>query len=383
MKVFYSFFAVLFVVMFILRFIDANEPEDYVSIKASDALTFYVEMNMPIGALSMAGGAPSLMEADFFYESTSVSLDTSYSEEGDVGRLVVRPVNADRFSSPTTNQYTVALSSGAPIDLQLERESGNTTLHLADVLLSRLGANLGNGLNVVQLRGNYPILRELDLHGNRQVDRMWLDGSFSALARVQIDTSHSADDVYLVGSFPQLASINIDTAADPDRVLLNGTFHHLNTAFISLGGGDDRIVIAGELPVVQKFTLHVGTGEDEVDLTGLVYNSIQIEVISEAGSTTLYLPTNIGVAVEVNGLEDTTISTRNLRQQGELWVNEAFGSAEVVLTVIVNTSAIETVELIAGPPSSPLVPPLVPIVPPALAPATDVMPTPTPVNNAN
>lgn len=359
MKLFYGFFIVLFIGMFIISNIDAKEPEESISIEAENAQTFEVMLDMPIGTLHLEEGAgEALMEAEFFYENNDVGLNVDYNETEDIGELHVRPRNPDLFTSPTDNEYEVQLSTALPIALTLNRERGDSTIYLKDVLLSHLRATLGNGKNDVRLEANYPILTEVELYGNRHTDVLYFDGNFPALERLQIDTNSGNDDVRLSGEYPELTSVSVDTAADDDVCLFSGSYENLATATLTLGTGDDRLVIDGEFPSLQKFTIHVSTGDDIIDLTKLQETDVEVEIISEAGSTRIYLPTTIGVAVAINGLEETTVSTRNMRQDGDLWVNTAYNNEDFVLRVVINTSSIETVELIAAPPSEPLLPPM-------------------------
>lgn len=359
MKLFYGFFVVLFVGMFALSQIDAKAPEAIIEIEADDANTFVMDINIPVGTLNIEGGATHLMDAEFLYENHDATLLTNYSEVDDVGTLRVYTDDPAAFSDLETNAFTIHLSENAPIDLTVDRERGNTTLHLDAVRLNHLAVRLGNGHNNVRLRGNYPTLLTFTYDGNRDVDLIGLDGAFASLDQLRVDTNAGGDDIRLAGEYPELNSFNASMGAGEDVVSVGGSYDRLITATIDLGTGNDIIVLQGIFPVVSKFTINVSTGNDIIDLSQRWDHSLEIEVISEADSSRLYLPVDVPTAVRINSVaDDITVSTRNMRQVGELWVNDEFSEDdnEVLVEVIVNTSSVETVELIAGPPDSPLLP---------------------------
>jgi hypothetical protein len=128
---------------------------------------------------------------------------------------------------------------------------------------------------------------------------------------------------------------------------------------IDLGAGDFSVVFNAPNPAqMSRFTLDVGAasleiagvgnaspqdmivqggvGEITLDLTGDWDNSADIEVTAGVGRLKLRLPDDVGVRVEVKG-GLSNVEASGLRRSGGAYVNDAYGEAEIELSIEVTT----------------------------------------------
>ncbi len=102
---------------------------------------------------------------------------------------------------------------------------------------------------------------------------------------------------------------------------------------VELGVGQSRLNLSGLQ--LQSLTLKTGVGETTVDLSGDWPESFNVNVDAGIGDLTLVVPEEVGVVVRVStGLGDQNIS--GLTQQGNEYVNEAYGRSDVTISLILN-----------------------------------------------
>lgn len=103
----------------------------------------------------------------------------------------------------------------------------------------------------------------------------------------------------------ELANLNLEVgAAQADLSLGDGPLRNLD---IEMGAGDLTIDMANDW---------------DSDLTG--------EITSGVGKLTIYLPSDVGVVVDVE-MGIVTIETKGLQKDGNRYTNDAFGESEVTL----------------------------------------------------
>ena len=86
----------------------------------------------------------------------------------------------------------------------------------------------------------------------------------------------------------------------------------------------------------EQVTVNSGVGDITLDFTGRWPNSANVEITTGVGSVTLRLPDDVGVWVEAEG-GLTNIESDGFRRQGDAYVNDAFGEAEIELHIKVTT----------------------------------------------
>jgi hypothetical protein len=86
----------------------------------------------------------------------------------------------------------------------------------------------------------------------------------------------------------------------------------------------------------EQVTVNGGVGDITLDFTGDWSGSADVNITAGVGAVTLRLPDDIGVQVETEG-GLTNVESDGFQRQGESYVNDALGNAEVELTIRVTT----------------------------------------------
>jgi hypothetical protein len=153
--------------------------------------------------------------------------------------------------------------------------------------------------------------------------------------------------------------LDMDIQAGAGRGELDLTSLQIEKLDVDLGAGDFTLSFDEPNPAeMSRFTLDVGAasleingignaspedmvvqggaGEITLDLTGDWARSADIEVTAGFGELNLRLPDDVGVKVDVTG-GLANIETLGLRRSDDAYVNDAYGEAELELTIAVTT----------------------------------------------
>jgi len=102
---------------------------------------------------------------------------------------------------------------------------------------------------------------------------------------------------------------------------------------MQLGAGEADITL-GDNPELSRVDVELGAGSVDIDLSGDWAQDVEVEVQGGVGSTTLRLPADVGVRVDVTrGIG--AVDTRGLSRSGDVYVNAAYGESEVTLEITV------------------------------------------------
>jgi predicted membrane protein len=110
---------------------------------------------MAAGEFKLAGGATGAMDAEFEASPRTWLPEVDYSVEGTSGVLRVTQPNMERFDfmGDTRNVWDVKLTSGVPVDLDVEFGAGDSTVDLSQVDVRELHVLTGAGETTVDLTG--------------------------------------------------------------------------------------------------------------------------------------------------------------------------------------------------------------------------------------
>ncbi len=102
---------------------------------------------------------------------------------------------------------------------------------------------------------------------------------------------------------------------------------------VDLGVGKSTLNLSGLQ--LQSLNMRTGVGETTVDLSGNWDESFNVNIDAGIGKLTLLVPQEVGVVVKVStGLGDQNVF--GLIQQGDEYVNDAYGNSDVTLTITLN-----------------------------------------------
>lgn len=123
--------------------------------------------------------------------------------------------------------------------------------------------------------------------------------------------------------------MRIECGAGDHEIDLTGL--HITQLDMTLGAGDAEIN-ASDNPELERLEFDIGAGQAEIDLSGSWTDDVEVDIRGGVGETTLRLPSDIGVRVEISrGIGDT--DTSGLSRQDGAWVNEAYGESDVTMEV--------------------------------------------------
>jgi hypothetical protein len=316
-----------------------------ISIDLEDAESVDVLVDVVAGNMTLSGNASRLFHGVLDYELPSSRAAVNYATDGGVGVLsIVQPTGAGSPVSADGYAYDMQLNNQVPITLQVQTSLGQTDLELEGLSLNRLEASLGNGDDVVNLSGVYSNLSYLILNSGQGQDSALFDCECASLTNVVLGLETEADAVTMNGSYAQLVSLNVDSGAGDDTISVDGDYPLMSSMTVNLGSGSDHLAVAGNYPSLGAFVINVGIGDDVVDLSQSWQHSVDVIIISEFDSTSLILPDDIGVSVQVIG-RTPVINVDGLTQQGDAYVNTLFGESEIELNITLNTSSVEAVNL--------------------------------------
>jgi len=164
--------------------------------------------------------------------------------------------------------------------------------------------------------------------------------------------------------------LEVDVKAGAGRGGLDFTGLQITALDLDLGAGDFAVRFdrpnevamshltldsgASELEVVgighagpERMKAQCGVGNITFDFTGAWHRPADVEITAGVGALTLYLPDDVGVRVEVQGgLSGVEVS--GLYEEGNGYVNDAFGEVETELRIQV-TTGVGSVKLIEVP----------------------------------
>ncbi|MCJ7680620.1 MAG: cell wall-active antibiotics response protein, partial [Candidatus Aminicenantes bacterium] len=102
---------------------------------------------------------------------------------------------------------------------------------------------------------------------------------------------------------------------------------------VDLGIGESRLDLAGL--DLEGLNVDVGIGEVWIDLSGIVPRDIRVRIDGGIGSTTVYLPRDIGVRVEVDkGLG--SVNADGFEREGNVYTNETFRESGRTIDVTID-----------------------------------------------
>ena len=100
---------------------------------------------------------------------------------------------------------------------------------------------------------------------------------------------------------------------------------------VEMEAGNVRADLVGSTALTQ-LDVEQGAGNSEIDLSGRREKDLNVNIRSGVGGTTLRLPTDVGVRVNVrHGIGK--INANGLTKKGTMFVNEAYGRSKVTVDV--------------------------------------------------
>jgi CubicO group peptidase (beta-lactamase class C family) len=171
---------------------------------------------------------------------------------------------------------------------------------------------------------------ELDIHssGNGRL----MEGTFEynvTAWKPQVDYSVAGSQGTLVVNQPDTDLAGVVSDGKNEWELSLGESIPLDLE-VSLGAGKSDVDLRGI--DVTGFTIHTGAGESTVDLSGERLHDLDVTINAGAGDIRVRLPGDVGTRVEIDAGVGK-IEAPDLKQDGNVYTNAAYGVSEVTLQV--------------------------------------------------
>src|SRR5215211_2217074 len=102
-----------------------------------------MELKMPVGELSVRGGAQKLLDADFTYNVAEWKPDIRYSSSGGAGDLILEQRGPTSSSGNAKNRWDLRFNDKVPLDLRVEFGAGEAKLSLGSLSLRTVDFQMG------------------------------------------------------------------------------------------------------------------------------------------------------------------------------------------------------------------------------------------------
>jgi hypothetical protein len=123
-----------------------------------------VHLKMGAGELTVDGGSPKLVDAEFTYNIPSWKPIVHYSSSSFRGELSIEQPHGTATGSNVNYKWNVRLNDKLPLDVVADFGAGEARMNLGSVNLRSISVNMGVGQLRLDLRGNPQ--RDYDVHVN-------------------------------------------------------------------------------------------------------------------------------------------------------------------------------------------------------------------------
>jgi len=104
--------------------------------------------------------------------------------------------------------------------------------------------------------------------------------------------------------------------------------------FVDCGVGESDLDLRGL--TLKSLEIDMGIGELTVDLAGELKRDLDIVIDCGIGSTTIFLPENVGVRARVDhGIG--SVNARGFKKRGGVYTNDAYGETEVTIDIEIDS----------------------------------------------
>ncbi len=192
---------------------------DTQAVEIQGAKSVSADLEMPAGQLTLTGGSPRLLDADFDYEKGEREPTVDYDVSGDHGELSVRQRPRHSFFGDNGNDWNLRFNDAVPTDLRVHMGAGQSDLRLNGMNLSALEVQMGAGKLNLDLTGERKTSFQGDIQGGaghatirlpKDVGvRVYASGGIGAINASGLARDGGAYVDNLYGKTPATISLNI------------------------------------------------------------------------------------------------------------------------------------------------------------------------------
>jgi len=192
------------------------------TVDRGSAQSVRVSVEMPAGDLRIDGNANKLLEADFEYQSSLPRPEVGYAVNGTEGELRVSQ-EGDRphvHFGPTHNTWNLHLAHDVPMEMRVNVGAGRSQMQLGGLDLSHIDVNMGAGMLIADLSGNWKQDLDASFHGGAGNATIRLPSNVGVVVRargglgsIQADGLTKDGDEYVnsqYGKSPVTLHVNVE-----------------------------------------------------------------------------------------------------------------------------------------------------------------------------
>jgi len=123
------------------------------TIERDDAKSVNVSVESGAGQVTVTGGSPHLLDADFDYGYSYSNPSVEYKTEAGLGQLTITQDSEHAHFGTAHNDWTLRFSNDVPLSLKVEMGAGEGRFRLRDLQVTNLKLEMGAGHVDVDLTG--------------------------------------------------------------------------------------------------------------------------------------------------------------------------------------------------------------------------------------
>jgi len=286
-------------------------------VELQDAARVNALVEVGVGELHVSGGAEDgyALDAEFTYNIPEWRPEVTYAVEEDCGKLRVKQPHFQGKSLYQDAKYAwnLRFNPKIPLALDVKVGSGKADLDLEGLNLTRLNAKVGSGSIVADVSGDAPNLTAVNVATASGKTALNMRGKYAELNDVVLQTASGRLDMALSGQYPELEKVAVRSAS-----------------------GKMKVSFAGEYAALEALTVETVSGTIDLNLDADWEADLDASLHCFSGVVTVYLPDRVGVAVRVTKVTGR-VHAPGFRREGKLYVNDAYGKAEVTLNLAIST----------------------------------------------
>jgi hypothetical protein len=147
------------------RGFSSSVRHDTRTLDLAGAKSVRADLNIGAGQLTLRGGSPHLLDADFDYAEREGSPQVEYTVDAGKGELKISQEHEGPNIGGSRNNWSLHFNDNVPLDLNIDMGAGEGDLRLRDLDVTNLTVNIGAGRVEVDLTGDRKKDLDADIEG--------------------------------------------------------------------------------------------------------------------------------------------------------------------------------------------------------------------------
>lgn len=257
-----------------------SDSQNHIQYDAEGIQQLEATLGINAGNLSVGGGAPRLVDAEFVCSDDAWQPTVDYTVKGDTGRLsiVQSSVNGGiRFFERRRNDWAVQFANDVPLSLVTEMSASKADIDVSALTLRDLDLLTNAGRVDLALLGDHDALVSAYVEANATLINASISGSFRNLKLVDMELNAVKATLDLTGPWAHSQDFAIEANAGwlklrlPNNVGVKIYRDSTMTQFKHAGFRKTRHALVNDAydtaPITLTFDIEANVGRVELELT--------------------------------------------------------------------------------------------------------------------